>query len=425
MAIAYCLGVPTNMGGKTLNRSILQKMALAAGVAIVAMPALAQDTPGVTDTTIKLGNTIPYSGPASAYGQLGKTLSAYMDKVNADGGVCGRQIDFISYDDGYSPPKTVEQTRKLVESDNVLATVYQLGTPTNSAIHRYMNQKKVPHLFLATGATKWGDPEHYPWTIGFNPAYQPEARLYAKYIMEQKPDAKIGVLYQNDDYGKDYLKGLKDGLGDKAGDMIVAEQSYETSDPTVDSQMVALKNSGANVFVNITTPKFAAQAIKKAAEIGWKPDLHMLNNVSTSIGSVLKPAGIEASTGVITASYLKEPGDPQWDGDQGLKDWNAFMDKYYPDGDKTSNFTVTGYTVGQLIQITLEKACDDLTREGLMKAVADLDEPLPLFLPGISFKTGPDDFFGIDQFQLAKFNGERWELFGDVTKAPPGPDSTN
>ena len=385
---------------------------------MIAVPAAAQNAPGVTETTIKIGNTIPYSGPASAYGQLGETLSKYIEKINAEGGVCGRQIEFISYDDAYSPPKTVEQTRKLVESDQVLASAYQLGTPTNSAIHRYMNQKKVPHLFLATGATKWGDPENYPYTIGFNPSYQTEGRIYAKYILDTMPDGKIAVLYQNDDYGKDYLKGLRDGLGDKADAMIVAEESYETADPTVDSQMVNLKGSGANIFVNITTPKFAAQAIKKAFELGWKPDMHLLNNVSTSIGSVLKPAGLDASTGLITAAYLKEPGDPQWEDDQGMKDWSAFMDKYYSSGDRSSNFTVTGYTVGQLLKSTLEKSCDDLTREGLMKSVANLDEELPLLLPGIKFTTGADDFFGLEELQLSKFNGERWELFGDVVSAP-------
>lgn len=388
--------------------------AAAAGISLVAFAAAAQEAVGVTDSTIKIGNTIPYSGPASAYGQLGETLGKYVDKINAEGGVCDRQIEFISYDDGYSPPKTVEQTRKLVESDQVLATVYQLGTPTNSAIHRYMNQKKVPHLFLATGASKWAQPEEYPFTLAFNPAYDTEAIIYAQYILENFPDGKIAVLYQNDDYGKDYLNGLKQGLGDKAQSMIVAEQPYETSDPTVDSQMVALQNSDANIFVNVTTPKFAAQAIKKAAELDWKLDLHLLNNVSTSIGSVLKPAGLEASKDLVTASYVKEPGDPQWEDDPAMKDWNAFMDEYYPDGDKTSNFTLTGAIVGDLLQRTLEKACDNLSREGLMEAARNLDVELPLLLPGISYTTGPNDYRGIETLQLARFNGERWELFGDV-----------
>ena len=305
-------------------------------MALGTSAALAQKKygPGVTDKEIKIGNINPYSGPASAYGQIGKTIAAYFNKVNAEGGINGRKINFISYDDGYSPPKTVEQARKLVESDEVLLIFQSLGTPTNTAIHKYMNAKKVPQLFVATGATKWGDPKHFPWTMGWQPTYQTEGHIYARYLLSKHPDAKIGILYQNDDYGKDYVKGLKDGLGDKAAKMIVSEQPYEVTDPTVDSQIVNLKASGANVFYNVTTPKFAAQAIKKAAEIGWHP-VHLLNNVSQSVGAVLKPAGLENAKGILSTFYLKDPTDPAWKNDAGYKQWLAFMDKYYPNGDKT------------------------------------------------------------------------------------------
>ena len=290
--------------------------------------------PGVTDKEIKVGNIMPYSGPASAYGQIGKTIAAYFKMVNAEGGINGRKINFISYDDGYSPPKTVEQARKLVERDHVLFIFQSLGTPTNTAIHKYMNAKKVPQLFVATGATKWGDYKHFHWTMGWQPTYQSEGHIYAKYILANHPDGKIGILYQNDDYGKDYVKGLKDGLGAKAAKMIVSEQPYETSEPTVNSQIVNLKASGANIFFNVTTPKFAAQAIKKAAEIGWHP-VQLLNNVSQSIGGVLKPAGLQNAKGVLSTYYLKDSTDPAIKNDAGYKQWLAFMDKYFPDGDKT------------------------------------------------------------------------------------------
>src|SRR5690349_18193277 len=318
--------------------------------ALASPAALAQKKydPGASDAEIKIGNINPYSGPASAYGQIGRTIAAYFNKVNAEGGVNGRKINFISYDDAYSPPKAVEQARKLVESDEVLLIFQSLGTPSNTAIQKYMNAKKVPQLFVATGATKWGDPKNFPWTMGWQPSYQAEGQIYAKYLLKEKPDAKIGILYQNDDYGKDYVKGMKDGLGSKAASMIVSEQPYETSDPTVDSQIVNLKASGADVFFNVTTPKFAAQAIKKAAEIGWKP-LHLLNNVSQSIGGVLKPAGLENSVGILSTYYLKDSTDPGIKDDPGYKDWLAFMDKYFPEGDKTSSFTVYGYTVAQTL----------------------------------------------------------------------------
>jgi branched-chain amino acid transport system substrate-binding protein len=388
----------------------------AATLAAAASPALAQKKydPGASDTEIKIGNTNPYSGPASAYGTIGKTIDAYFKKVNAEGGIKGRKVNFISYDDGYSPPKAVEQVRKLVESDEVLLVFQPLGTPSNTAIQKYMNAKKVPQLFVATGATKWGDPQHFPWTMGWQPTYQAEGQIYAKYILKNHPNAKIGLLFQNDDYGKDYVKGLKDGLGGKAKSMIVSELPYETTDPTVDSQIVNLKGAGADVFFNVTTPKFAAQAIKKAHEIGWKP-LHLLNNVSQSVGSVLKPAGLEASKDILSTGYLKDPTDSTWDNDAGKKEWAAFMDKYYPDGDKTSSFTVYGYTVAQTLHQVLKQAGDTLTRENVMKQAASLkDLELPMLLPGIKINTSASDFYPIEQMQMQKFNGERWELFGPV-----------
>ena len=404
-----------NMNKRALLTSI------AAGFAVaVAGPALAQKKygPGASDTEIKIGNTNPYSGPASAYGLIGKTIDAYFKKVNAEGGINGRKVTFISYDDGYSPPKTVEQVRKLVESDEVLLVFQPLGTPSNSAIHKYMNAKKVPQLFVATGATKWGDPKNFPWTMGWQPNYQSEGRIYAEYLIKTHPQGKIGILYQNDDYGKDYVKGLKDGLNGKIP--IVSEQPYETSDPTVDSQIINLKASGADIFFNVTTPKFAAQAIKKAHEIGWNP-VHLLNNVSNSVGSVLKPAGFEASKGVLSTGYLKDPTDPTWNNDSGKKEWLAFMDKYFPDGDKTSSFTVYGYTVAQTLAQVLKQSGDNLTRENVMKQAASLKNlELPMLLPGIKINTSDKDFFPIKQMQMQKFNGERWELFGPVMSGEVG-----
>jgi branched-chain amino acid transport system substrate-binding protein len=323
-------------------------------------------------------------------------------------------VNFISYDDGYSPPKAVEQVRKLVESDEVLLVFQPLGTPSNTAIQKYMNSKKVPQLFVATGATKWGDPKNFPWTMGWQPTYQAEGQIYAKYILKNHPNAKIGILFQNDDYGKDYVKGLKDGLGEKAKTMIVSELPYEPADPTVDSQIVSLKGSGADVFFNVTTPKFAAQAIKKAHEIGWKP-VHLLNNVSNSVGSVLKPAGLEAAKDVLSTGYLKDPTDPTWNQDAGKKEWLAFMDKYFPDGDKTSSFTVYGYTVAQTLVEVLKNCKDDLTRANVMKQAASLKNlKHPMLLPGIEINTSPTDFYPIQQMQMQKFTGERWELFGEV-----------
>jgi ABC-type branched-subunit amino acid transport system substrate-binding protein len=390
--------------------------AAAAALAATSFTALAQKKygPGASDTEIKIGNIMPYSGPASAYGVIGKTEAAYFNKINAEGGINGRRINFISYDDAYSPPKAVEQARKLVESDEVLFIFNSLGTPTNSAIQKYMNEKKVPQLFVATGATKWNDPKNFPWTMGWQPNYQSEGRIYAKYLLQEKPNAKIGVLYQNDDYGKDYLKGLKDGLADKAASMIVGEESYETSNPTVDSQIVALKSRGADVFISITTPKFAAQSIKKVAELGWKP-LFILNNVSASIGSVIKPAGFENAQDIISANYAKDATDPRWKDDPGMKNWNAFLDKYFPDANRADNGVVTGYNVAQTLVAVLRQCGDDLTRENIMKQAAHLkDLEIDGLLPGIKIHTSPTDFAPIKQLQLMRFKGENWELFGPV-----------
>ncbi|MBA3543868.1 MAG: ABC transporter substrate-binding protein, partial [Chthoniobacterales bacterium] len=373
-------------------------LALLAATSSGALAQKKYDT-GASDTEIKIGNIMPYSGPASAYGVIGKTEEAYFKKINAEGGINGRKITFISYDDTYSPPKTVEQARKLVESDEVLIVFNPLGTPPNSAIQKYMNAKKVPQLFVATGATKWNDPKEFPWTMGWQPNYQSESQIYAKYILKNKPDAKIAILYQNDDYGKDYVKGLKDGLGAKAASMIIVEESYEVSQPTIDSNIVKLKSLNADVFFNVTTPKFAAQAIKKAAEIGWKP-VHLLNNVSQSVGSVLQPAGLENAKGIYSSYYLKDANDPQWKDDPAMKEWRAFMDKYYPDGDKTSSFTVFGYAVAQTLAQVLKQCGDDLTRENVMRQAANLKKfEVGLLLPGITINTSPTDYYPIEQLQ--------------------------
>ncbi|MCS3445661.1 MULTISPECIES: ABC transporter substrate-binding protein [Bradyrhizobium] len=406
--------------------SATKKLAvLGAALALVAASgsaALAQkkyDT-GASDTEIKIGNIMPYSGPASAYGVIGRTEAAYFKKVNDAGGINGRKINFISYDDAYSPPKAVEQARKLVESDEVLLIFNSLGTPSNSAIQKYMNSKKVPQLFVATGATKWNDPKDFPWTMGWQPNYQSETQIYAKYILKNMPNAKIAVLYQNDDYGKDYLKGLKDGLGQKAASMIVAEESFETSQPTIDSNIVKLKASNADVFIDIATPKFAAQAIKKVAEIGWKPT-HFLNNVSASVGSVIKPAGFENAQDIISAAYLKDASDKQWDNDPGMKEFYAFMAKDFPEGDKLDGGTVVGFGVAQTLVQVLKQCGDNLTRENIMKQAASLkDFRTEVLLPGVKINTAANDFAPISQLQLMKFKGEKWELFGDVISADVG-----
>jgi branched-chain amino acid transport system substrate-binding protein len=372
---------------------------------------------GATDTEIKIGNIMAYSGPASAYGVIGRTQAAYFRKVNAEGGINGRKITFISYDDAYNPPKTVEQARKLVENDEVLLIFSPLGTPTNSAIQKYMNERKVPQLFVSSGATKWNNPRDFPWTMGWLPNYQSEAGIYAKYILKEKPNARIAVLYQNDDYGKDYLKGLKDGLGDKAASMIVAEDTYDVTEPTIDSHIVKMKSLNADVFVDITGPKFAAQAIRKAAQIGWKP-LHILNNVSVSVGVVMQPAGVDASQGIISSYYMKDPTDPQWKNDPGMKEWNAFLDRYYPDANRADAAVIYAYTMAQALEYVLNACGDNLTRENVMKQAASIkDLELGGLLPGIKVNTSATDFAPLSQLQLARFKGETWERFGDIISA--------
>ena len=401
-----------------------QVAAVSAALALctaMSSPALAQKKydSGASDTEIKIGNIMPYSGPASAYAAIGKAEEAYFNKINAEGGINGRKIKFISYDDGYSPPKTVEQARKLVESDGVLLIFGSLGTSTNGAIRKYMNEKKVPQLFVASGASKWNDPKQYPWTMGWQPSYASEARIYAKYIMKEKPDGKIGVLYQNDDFGKDYLKGLKEGLGPKAS-MIVLEDGYDTSEPAIDEHVVKLKASGADIFVSITTPKFAAQAIKKAAEISWHP-VHIISNVSASVGGVLEPAGLEISQGILSASYTKDASDPQWNADDGMKKFYNFLAKYDPKANKLDAGVVFGYAAAQTMVKVLQMCGDDLTRDNVMKQAASLKDFQPdTLLPGIKINTAADDFAPIEQLQMMRFKGRKWEPFGDIISSELG-----
>ena len=388
----------------------------ALAVALSASSAYAQkkyDT-GATDTEIKLGQTNPFSGPASAYATIGKTQAAYMKMINDQGGVNGRKINLIQYDDAYSPPKAVEQVRKLVESDEVLLTFQLLGTPSNAAVQKYLNSKKVPQLFAATGASKFTDPKNFPWTMGFNPNYFVEGRIYGQYIIKTYPNAKVGILYQNDDLGKDYLNGIKAGLGDKAASMVVAEASYEVSDPTIDSQILKIKSAGADLFFSATTPKQAAQAIKKIAELDWHP-VQIVDINATSVGAVMKPAGLEASKGVISVGYAKDPLDPTWKDDAGMKKYFEFMAKYYPDGDKDSSFNSYGYLTSQLMIHVLQQCGDNLTRENVMKQATSLKNvALDMSLPGVLANTTPDDYRVNKQLQMMKFNGERWELFGPI-----------
>jgi branched-chain amino acid transport system substrate-binding protein len=393
----------------------LRVAALATAIAINSGMAFAQKTydTGASDTEIKIGNIIPYSGPASAYGVIGKTEDAYFRKINAEGGINGRKINFISYDDAYSPPKAVEQVRKLVESDEVLVVFNPLGTPSNTAIQKYLNAKKVPQLFVATGATKWNDAKNFPWTIGWQPSYQAESRIYAKYLLREKPNARIALIYQNDDFGKDYLKGLKDGLGAKAS-MIVAEESYETSEPSIDGHIVKLKASGADVFYSITTPKFAAQAIKKVAELDWHP-LQIVVNVSSSVGGVIQPAGYENAQGILSAHYAKDGSDPQWDNDPGMNKFVEFLKQYYPDGNKIDGSVVYGYGAAQTLVKVLQICGDDLTRANVMKQAASLkDFTTDTLLPGVAINTSATDFAPIEQLQMMRFKGQQWELFGDI-----------
>jgi branched-chain amino acid transport system substrate-binding protein len=399
---------------KRLTRRIILAAAPCT-LAIAALPARAakQYGPGVTDTEIKIGNTCVYSGPASSYSTIGKSMAAYYKMVNDQGGVNGRKINFISYDDAYSPPKTVEQTRRLVEEDEILLDAGPLGTPTNSAIWHYMNEKKVPQLFVSTGATKWDDPKGHPWTIGWQPNYQSEGRIYASYIQKEKPNAKIGVLYQNDDFGKDYLKGVKDGLGDKKS-LVVVEASYETTDATVESQVVNMKVEGCEVFVNTAIPKFAAQAIRKAAEIEWKP-LHVLSSIGNSVVATLKPAGLDKAVGIVSDFYLKDPTDPQWKDDAGYKWWLDFMDKYYPAGDKADSLNVYGPSNAATVVQVLKQCGDVLTRENVMEQAANLhDFTVPMLLPGIKINTSPPDFAPVKQVQMGRFDGTQWRLFGEL-----------
>jgi branched-chain amino acid transport system substrate-binding protein len=406
----------------SMNKKLPLLAAAAAFSLLATQSALAQkkyDT-GATDTEIKIGNVEAYSGPASAYGVIGKTEEAYFKMVNDAGGINGRKINWISYDDGYSPPKTVEQVRKLIESDEVLFVFNALGTPTQSAVQKYHNAKKVPQLFLATGGSKWNDPKDFPWTMGFQPSYRVEARIFAKYILKEKPDAKVAIFYANDDFGKDYVAGIKDIFGDKAKDMIVAEESYETTEPSIDNHIVKLKGTGADVFVNIATPKFAAQAIKKMAELEWKP-MHVMTDVSVSIGAVMKPAGLEASEGVLSAHYLKDPSDPQWKDDEGMKKFMVFIDKYMP-GANISDLNLSyGYAAAQTMVQVLKQCGDNLTRENVMKQAASLKDFAPdTLIPGIKINTSATDFAPVEQLRMMQFKNGKWELFGDIISAEVG-----
>jgi len=388
----------------------------AVAIALSAAPASAQkkyDT-GATDTEIKIGQTVPFSGPASAYAGIGKTQAAYLRMINDQGGINGRKLNLIQYDDAYSPPKAVEQVRKLVEGDEVLFTFQIIGTPSNAAVQKYLNAKQVPQLLASTGASRFSDPQNAPWTIAFNPNYQSEGRIYAKYILQNYPDAKIGIFYQNDDLGRDYIAGLKTGLGDKAATMIVGEASYELSDPTIDSQIVKLKSLGADLLYDASTPRFAAQAIKKVADLGWKP-VHILDINASPVSATLKPAGLDISKDIISTNYGKDPGDPQWKDDPGLKRYFAFMDKYYPEGDKLNTVNTYGYSTAELLVQILHQCGDNLTRENIMRQATSLKNfTASLALPGMTISTSPTDYRINKQMQMMKFNGERWELFGPI-----------
>lgn len=389
---------------------------LTAAASLVPLSAWSQAKrydPGASDTEISIGNIVPYSGPASAYGVIGRALGAYFARLNAEGGIGGRKIRYVSVDDGYSPPRTVEQARRLVEHEKVLFITQVLGTAPNVAIQRYLNQRRVPQLFVATGATRWGDPVQYPFTMGWQPSYQSEARVYAEHILETRPAAKIAVLLQNDDYGRDYLKGLQDGLGDRAARMIVAQSTYEVTDPTIDSQLIRLMASGADTFFNITTPKFAAQAIRKAFEIGWRPQQY-LNSVSNAVASVMLPAGAEASTGIISSNYIKDPTDPQWAGSAEHDAWLEWMRRWHPGGDVRDSFNVYAYSVAQTIEQVLRQCGNELTRDNVMRQAANLDFTLPMLLPGVRVRTAPDDYFPIESLQLMRFSGRGWERFGKI-----------
>ena len=398
----------------TLRLKSLSSIALTAALTLAGSLTAAQPyDPGATDKEIKIGNIEPYSGPASAYASYGKAQAAWFNKINDEGGINGRKINFISLDDGYSPPKTLEQARKLVEQDKVLFLFATLGTPTNSAIQKYMNQKKVPQLFVQTGASKWGDPKNFPWTMGWQTNYFSEGKVFAQAILDNQPNAKIAVIYQNDDFGKDYLAGLEAGLGDKKN-MIIARETYEVTDPTVDSQMVKLKSTGADVLMNLSTPKFAAQIIKKVAELGWKP-VHYLCQVSSSPGATLVPAGLDNSVGIITTGFFKDPSDPQWKDDKAMLEYQAWFKKYLPNADPLDTYYLQGMLNAHTLEHVLRQAGNNLTRENIMKQAASINDlQLPLLLPGINVQTGPDDFYPIERLQLAKFNGKEWVLYGKI-----------
>jgi branched-chain amino acid transport system substrate-binding protein len=404
-----------------MSAEMSRRSLLAGAAAMLAAPAIARaaDTPGVTATSIKIGQTEVYSGPASAYGAIGHAETAFFKMINDQGGINGRKIDFISVDDGYSPPRTVEQTRKLVEEDGVAFVFNGLGTPTNSAVQKYLNAKKVPQLFVSTGADKWGDYRNFPWTMGWQPSYRTEAEIYAHYAQSTKPDGKIGVLYQNDDFGKDYLAGLKDALGDKYDQVVTKTVSYEVTDPTVDSQIVTLQGSGVDILLTAATPKFAAQTIRKVADLNWHP-LHFMTNVSISVGAVLQPAGLDKSTGIITSAYLKDNSDPKWANDPGMAQWRGFMKQWMPDGDLSDSNIVYGYGVAQTLVQVLRQCGDDVSRANIMKQAANLhDLEIAVLLPGIRVNTSPTNFHPIRQMQLQKWNGRNWELFGDVLGSTP------
>src|ERR1700678_2216583 len=409
----------TSKNGRSAMPVASSRLAIASAalmmLATSSSGALAQKKydPGATDTEIKIGNIMPYSGPASAYATIGKTEAAYFNKINAEGGINGRKINFISYDDGYSPPKAVEQARKLVESDEVLLIFNPLGTPSNSAIQKYMNAKKVPQIFVSSGAAKWNDPKNFPWTIGWQPSYQVEGRIYGAYILKNYPGKTIGVLYQNDDFGKDYVLGLHDGLGAPADKLIALEASYETPSPTVDSQVVQIKTANPDIFINVATPKFAAQAIKKVGELAWHP-VHFLTNVSVSVGGVMKPAGYENDQGILSAAYLKDPKDPRWKDDPAMNEWRAFMTKWYPEGDQEDASTTFGYGVAKGLEQVLRQCKDDLTRENVMRQAASLNFEIGVYLPGTRIRTSPTDFAPLEQLQMMRFKGESWELFGPL-----------
>jgi branched-chain amino acid transport system substrate-binding protein len=399
-----------------VSATAMTALALTAGAANAA----GKYDEGASDTEIKIGNTNPYSGPASSYAVIGKSIDAYFKEINDRGGINGRKLNFISLDDGYSPPKTKEQFRRLVEKEKVLFIFQSLGTPTNSAVHKYINRKKVPHLFVATGATKWGDPENYPWTMGYQPNYQTAGKIFGNYVLQNKPNGKIGILYQNDDYGKDYVIGMQLALGDKFDKMVIAQQSYETTDPTVDSQVVNLRASGADVFYNVAIPKFAAQGIKKVHDMGWKP-MHLLNDVSASIPSTIKPAGFEKSQGILTAGYMMDPNDPQWKDHEEMVAWRAFMAKYQPKGDLSNLNNVYGWAVAHLMEQVLIQAGDDLTRANIMKQAASVkDFRVPGLLPGINANTSATDFYPLEQMQMQRFEGEGWVRFGEIISAGSG-----